>query len=239
MYLTGASLLGQPVDEELWTKSPEILQWLPFRYTAFHLCANDFFTKALTPVVKLGIGRDYRARLRVHHGEHLECRYSLMSFGIPMDCFPLSYDGKVKLKDHHKFIAKQRVREEALQIRGSFSGVDLPGDKDILLGRGKAIYNHKGNVWMRHLVAENYDLFDDAKYGEKAEITSQLVAIMKDKGGHFLKLMPDGWWVDADDKLAEDKVSHAFRTARMEKNSSLQAKIASKTATGAIKKART
>ena len=116
--------------------------------------------------------------------------------------------------------SKQRVREDSLLTEGFFSGVDLPGDRDVLLGRGKAIYSHKGNVWMRHLVAEYYDHFDDARYGEKFQITVMLVNTIKQKGGRFLKLRKDGWWEETDDKLAEDKVSHAFRTARMEMGAS-------------------
>lgn len=94
-------MFQQEFDEELWRRGPDIIQWLPFRYTAFHVCANDFFSRALSPIIKLAIGRKHRVRLRVHHGEHMECRYRLPSFGLPMDCFPVAYDGKVKLKDHH------------------------------------------------------------------------------------------------------------------------------------------
>ena len=219
-------MFGQDVDEELWKKGPEVATWLPYRYTAFHLCANDVMCRVLAPIIKLAIGRKHRCRLRIHTGEHMECRYRLLSFGIPIDYFPVAYDGKLKTKDHHKWIAKQRVREEFLRVEGQFYGVDLPGERDVLLGRGKAIYSHKGNAWMRHLVTEYYNHFDDAKYGEKFQITTLLVNTIKLKGGRFLKQSRDGWWEQADDKLAEDKVSHAFRTARMEMGQSQQVNAA-------------
>ena len=236
LYLTGSSLFGHSVDEELWKKGPAVSQWLPRRYSAFHLCVNDVISRALAPVIKLAIGRQYRCRLRVHTGEHMECRYRLLSFGIPMDYFPVAYDGRVKTKDHHKWIAKQRVREDSLRLEGVFCGVDLPGERDVLLGRGKAIYSHKGNVWMRHLVADYFKNFDDAKYGEKFQITTLLVNTIKQKGGRFLKLGKDGWWEPTDDKLAEDKISHAFRTARMEMGSAQRENTIAKGA--AVKKIR-
>ncbi|KAL3916997.1 MAG: hypothetical protein SGILL_004920 [Bacillariaceae sp.] len=236
MYFIGSTIFGQEIDEELWKKGPEVLPWLPFRYTAFHLCTNDVVSHVLTPIFKLAIGRKHRCRLRVHNGEHMECRYRLMSFGIPVDCFPVTYDGKAKTKDHHKWIAKQRIREDSLRTEGSFRGVDLPGDRDVLLGRGKAIYSHKGNVWMKHLVNEYFDHFEDAKYGEKFLITATLVSNIKQEGGRFLKLRSDGWWEVADDKLAADKVSHAFRTARLETGSSPRTNTA--TTSGAAKKIR-
>lgn len=113
----------------------------------------------------------------------------------------------------------------------------MPGDRDVLLGRGKAIYS-QGNVWMRSLIAQSYAQFDEAKYGEKFQITARLVSSIKQKGGRFLKLRSDGWWFLADDKLAEDKVSRAFQTACLEMGSSAQARQASKTQ-GTSKKRRT
>jgi hypothetical protein len=70
---------------------------------------------------------------------------------------------------------------------------------------------------MRYLVLEYISSYAAAKYRDKQQMTSRLIADIKLKGGQFLKLHADGWWIEAEDSLAEDKVSQAFRTVRMEK----------------------
>lgn len=122
--------------------------------------------------------------------------------------------GKVKTKDHKRWIDKQIPRENILQTQRSFHGVDFPGDKDVLLGWGWAICNHKGNVLLRSVLAESSQLFDSGKYGEKPHIVTLLITIKK-QCGKFLKRQPDWWWIEAEGALAEDKVSHAFRSVRV------------------------
>ena len=86
--------------------------------------------------------------------------YRLQSFGIPVDLLPLGADCELKVGNHVKWMdlrkAKESTRteeERAIQFAPSPRlQTTLPGRNDVLLGKGKPIQNHPGNVAMRSLV---------------------------------------------------------------------------------------
>mmetsp|Transcript_11603 Transcript_11603/g.18616 ORF Transcript_11603/g.18616 Transcript_11603/m.18616 type:complete len:92 (+) Transcript_11603:411-686(+) len=69
---------------------------------------------------------------------------------------------------------------------------------------------------MRSLVEEYFESYKEAQHGSKSQMAIKVVSVIKESGGRFLKPGPDGWWIEAEDKLAEEKVSHAFRTLKLE-----------------------
>jgi hypothetical protein len=58
-------------DGELMTRLKKLLEWLPMRYSAMHLCHNHPMVRALSPVIKLQFARNRRVRFRIHDGELL------------------------------------------------------------------------------------------------------------------------------------------------------------------------
>jgi hypothetical protein len=141
--------------------------------------------------------------------------YSLQTFGIPSFCFPLTLDGKLATKDHGERLEKRR-KLERMETASNTNKVRIgvPGRHDVLLGRGKASYQHMGNVRFRYSVesrAKQYDLA--LRSSEKKQITHEIVQLVKDSTGRFLKDDEAGW-IEVEDDVARLKVSHAFRTLR-------------------------
>jgi hypothetical protein len=83
-----------------------------------------------------------------------------------------------------------------------------------LLGRGKPIQNHPGNIRLGLIVQsllQNYD--GSAKRQEKTQMAAETAEKMKEAGVRFLTKV-NGGWVVASDKLARERVSSTFRTVR-------------------------
>jgi hypothetical protein len=137
-----------------------------------------------------------------------------MTFGVPVQSFPITCEGEVKLACHIKWIGKRRAKDARLKQDVVFGGIDLPGHNDVLLGRGKPFNEHSGNVRLRRLVDLHKEEYKMARVGEKHTITRKIVESVKSNSGRFLKRDPDGWWVLVSDDEATEKVSHNFRTAR-------------------------
>jgi hypothetical protein len=95
------------------------------------------------------------------------------------------------------------------------SCVNVPGEMDILLGRGKGTQNHKGNLRYRHLIESYRSSYEEmSSKGEKTQFIKEVVRVIYDSGGRFLRQDDIGRWVPIDIDEARDKVSHSFRNQR-------------------------
>lgn len=90
----------------------------------------------------------------------------------------------------------------------------IPALADILLGRGKPIHSHPGNVRLHQLVDEAIPRYEACRKLEKTGLTIELVKKIKDDGGRFLKQEASGVWLVTDDEASRNKVSHLFRARR-------------------------
>jgi hypothetical protein len=148
-----------------------------------------------------------------------------MTFGVPVQSLPVTYEGELKTGSHLKWLSRRLAKETQIQKTGRFSGIDLPGPKDVLLGRGKPVQDYCGNILMRTLVSTFMDQYKSALKLDKILVALKVVAETKRHGGHFLKRSSDGWWFEVSDEAARDKVSMTFRTTASSKasnNSSLR-----------------
>jgi hypothetical protein len=137
----------------------------------------------------------------------------LLSFGVPIGYLPITDKGALKTSNHLKWF-QRRKHKEALATYANFRGIDLPTNRDVLIGRGKPFRYHPGNEQM-HTIMDNYrDEFESRKRGAKANIVEEIVIAIKRSKGRFLKRDPSGWWVEGTNDEAQQKVSHAFRTKR-------------------------
>ena len=158
-------------------------------------------------------------------GSHTECQYKLMTFGVPVSHLPVSYEGTLKTAAHLKWLARRVVKETALQSVGKFDGIDLPRAYDVLLGRGKTVQDHSGNVILRRLIAEFMPEYRNAPKKEKGSISRKVVLATKMLGGRFLKRGPNGWWVEVSEDMAKEKISMAYRTSRVLSESPMAATV--------------
>jgi hypothetical protein len=90
-----------------------------------------------------------------------------------------------------------------------------PKPGDILLGRGKAAFQHEGNSRLRLVIIQTLGRFTTSKSRiEKTNMVRSIVKDIIDRGGRFLKKDPKkpDWYL-AGFKDAREKVSHALRDA--------------------------
>jgi hypothetical protein len=135
-----------------------------------------------------------------------------MTFGLPMDLFPISMEGEVKRTNILKWLAKRQRKEQLLLKNPSngFNHVDMPGRNDILVGKGKPFQRHVGNVWLRTIVESYMDEYIAlAKGGKHIVIRKVLDAVRKDRG-RFLKKERDDWWTEVSEADALDKITKLF-----------------------------
>lgn len=91
----------------------------------------------------------------------------------------------------------------------------VPGELDILLGRGRGAQNHKGNIHYRQVVETFRSRYEQIpQKGAKTQLIREVVAVIYDNGGRFLKQDGLGRWIPVDPEVARDKVSHSFRNQK-------------------------
>ena len=312
---------------------------LPLRQVGLHFCANrqsvvlekvaSFFLNALN-----AIRSTTRARIRHHFGSPMEVSYSLMSFGVPVEAFPidvnhptstsisqnpnkrgiydmtnqyrwietrqqidamkdqqynvaqgmpetqqvdilpdrfdeavdeiLAFDHSLPISPHDKEytnfslgvagndIAKDKNASMDISGKGntvskitnessdSNSGADAPQmrlhtsetrSQDVLLGRGRPLQSHFGNMQLRRWIEERHDEYEKATKKGKTDIAESIVMTIQSSGGRFLRQDNDkmdgsgytssgsggsksDYWIPIDDQTARLKVAYGFRTYR-------------------------
>jgi hypothetical protein len=120
--------------------------------------------------------------------------------------------GRVKLKDHEKWITIQVGRDRALLQGQHFPIVECPTNKHILLVKGRHVARHEGNMRLRKILQERYDERNDASRAQKISITSEVLDTLHDEGYTFLVKNTADFWVVPERKTVLEKLAIAFRT---------------------------
>ena len=136
----------------------------------------------------------------------------LQTFGIPAETIPINEKGKVSSTGHLRLLGYRRLLEQH-SGKCSTSMVFVPNRSDVLLGRGKGYFNHVGNVRYRNLIDDLHSRYENATRDEKQQLAKEVVGIVHELGGRFLKY-DGGIWTDIDDEAARMKVGHSFRALR-------------------------
>jgi hypothetical protein len=55
-------------NRELVERANQQKGWLPVRVNSIHICFNDSLMRTLEPIILLKLGREHRARVRMHYG---------------------------------------------------------------------------------------------------------------------------------------------------------------------------
>jgi hypothetical protein len=156
----------------------------------------------------------------------MECIYELMTFGIPVDDYPISSDMVLNRKKHLEWVQARRFLEVSASSSTDNSArcgvpavmVLVPKSTDILFGRGRSIREHPGNLRFVLLVESYMDRYEGLELrNEKTVFTQEAVFKIKSMGGRFLKQEAGVFWQEVDDELARDKVSYTLRSRRSTK----------------------
>ena len=79
--------------------------------------------------------------------------------------------------------------------------------------------DHPGSVEYRKRIEENREVYDNSSKFDKSVMIETILTGVKDSGGRFLQLGPDGY-VEVDDETARKRISHSWRNLRASKKSS-------------------
>jgi hypothetical protein len=205
-----------------------LVSCMPMRVEATHFCMPSSGMHFALNVIGRSVGMFIQARLRIHCGSHLECEYALLTFGLPSSMLPFTTESELKLGNHKNWVQRRIVKEQELE-RGLFSGIELPGRNDVLLGHGRPIQAHPGNLRLHDLVRVYMEEYNQAnRKGGRTIVTHKIIHdIMFPPsldnnsvgGGRFLKRRDDnlksGWWEEVtDEEVVFEKVSNAIRGIR-------------------------
>jgi hypothetical protein len=130
---------------------------------------------------------------------------------LKMDAFP--WDGIV---DHGwSCTTPENSKPLPLHIPSAVTAFITPRRFDVLFGKGKALREYTGNVRVNVLVAMFRSKYEQADKHEKTDIAKRIVNIIHESDGRFLKFEEkEGCWVEVEDGMAREKISHIFRNQR-------------------------
>ena len=97
---------------------------------------------------------------------------------------PVNLSGELKLEAHLEYCRKLR---QFPRLSDNAKRIIIPGTYDILLGRGKPLQKHSGNLRYHHVIETYHGQYESAQKLEKTNLSKLIVQKMKDDGGRFLK----------------------------------------------------
>ena len=216
------------IDREVAFNVHKVRRALPLRTVAIHYCYDDMRMIPMMTLGMLAMGAAGRVRFRPHYGDwRKDISYQLSTFGVPADAVPITEDGEVKVKTFRSWVKARKSQEDGQkgQKQSSEGTIVLPTRVDVLYGRGKPIQDHVGNLRYHALLEYYHSSYEDAKKFQKKQLANRIVSIVHEYGGRFLKQDSHGaGWVEVDETVACDKVSHAFRTRRTVAAASINSK---------------
>ena len=90
---------------------------VPARPVGYHLCTDSHQWVGILNMVMVTLCKFIRLRMRIHHGTDQECKYALMTHGMPTDCVPVDESGCVSLTNHLEWIAHRKILDAQKMIR--------------------------------------------------------------------------------------------------------------------------
>lgn len=119
----------------------------------------------------------------------------------------------MRLEDFHKLDGDNGM-EAKMSSTIIYPELDIKS-RDIKLGRRKALKRHPGNIWFQKLVASHHVTYSGLEEKQQTEILEVIVQKIKSEGRRIFKPDPKqkGYWSEASENDACEKVVNAFRTA--------------------------
>lgn len=213
---------GKSKDRHAILRNAQLVSALPLRFTAVHYCYDDEKLLAIFYVAMYVFEKAARIRTRFHLGTDMEIIYILMTFGIPNEALPVSFNGSLRLDGHRDYVRKMRKSDE---LHDGIDRIIVPGKYDVLLGRGKPLQKYRGNLNYHYVIEGYHERYEAAAKGDKADLAMEIVKKIHNQGGRFLKQDEAGWTKIANE-AAKTKVSHTFRNHRIAARTALKKAVA-------------
>jgi len=202
-------------DKEEQRAINNMMSVLPIRISAAHICLpKEPASQLLQALLILAMPKDERTRTRIHLGKPTECRYNLMTFGLPVRDLPITDSGRIKIKFLTSWIKTRQTKEEAYMQGLPFKGIEVPLRSDVLFCNGGQKFLNPGNTAFRSLLEERRGEYTDAKNSEKRAIIADIIQQVGIMNGRFLLWdAKENWWEELplDAPKLMDRVSTALR----------------------------
>jgi hypothetical protein len=150
-----------------------------------------------------------------------------MTFGIPTKVLPVTAQGEADWQHHYSWISSRKsIEAKNLEAKGEQPTpsdvtneddcVDVPRTMAVLMGSGMLSQSHTGNARYQFVIDEYQERYDTCETSmEKTIIAVAIVMKVKEYGGRFLiRNKGETNWSEADDWVAREKVTNAFRGRR-------------------------
>jgi hypothetical protein len=158
---------------------------MPFFLSGIHLCFDHQSDILLGKSGLSLVSPQVAARTKIHYGSHLECQYSLGTFGISATVLPLD------ITQTDSILAYQLSwYQDCLEKETAYDdqGKPTPNENDVLcLGRK---VNSRGNERLLHMASLHQDWYNAGDAKERKILVDLMMESIRKKGGRFLK--PDG-----------------------------------------------
>lgn len=218
----------------------QFINAIPVRSSVQHTClrTGNSANAALLNKFIIEIGyklfpHSLRVRSRIHYGTDMELQYELQDHGIPIDTFPIDASGKMRREIQNawffKYQATQGLDTNSPPVLDEVNSIGLtdnaqdtmigsssptkPPRHDILLGRGRPIQSHPGNVCFREYLKQFSDEYNEAPRNLRRRVLSKIREDLNSRGIRFLQER-SGSWVECSGADAEKTISQAFRNLR-------------------------
>lgn len=179
-----------------------------------------------------------------YYERHDDLCFKLETFGIPIDRSLFLPGGRLGMSWYMEWIRCHESREreerdkrnkeqlksqgrgnnaansgrkdgESASVTGNTpaTGIILPRKFDVLFGKGKS-REHAGNLRCAYLVEQHQVEYEKANRTGKTHIAQNIIAMIKESGGRFLKKDGNQCWQEVTHTQAREKVAHFFRRLR-------------------------
>lgn len=195
---------------------------MPIKCDGVHYCCDNPQLRPFVTGVRLFQGKKERIRWRTHFGSYADIQFKLQTHGIPTEGLPLSSDGTVTTKGHKEWLQLRRQKEEGNNgSETTGSAIYTPRRFDVLFGRTKKTREHTGNLRAEHIMEMHRAKYELAGKFEKTAIAERIVHAIHESHGRFLRWENGDGWVEVDDEVARNKISHCFRNKRSKESKNI------------------
>jgi hypothetical protein len=95
-------------DRDLARQIVSVPLSVPARPVGYHLCTDSQQWVGILNMIMVTLCKFIRLRMRIHHGSDQECKYALMTHGLPTSCIPVDAEGNATLSYHQDWIEQRR-----------------------------------------------------------------------------------------------------------------------------------
>jgi len=90
----------------------------------------------------------------------------------------------------------------------------VPRPNDVLLGRGRGVQHHNGNIRFRNMLEPYRENYDRTPRKSRRQYSAAVTNYLIGSGIRFLQKAPNGDWIESSFEEADRKVGQLFRTLR-------------------------